>query len=83
MQQDDTLWSVEDVAAYLRVPVSSVYKMTARTARTRIPHMKIGGRLRFRKADIDRWLDLLTISNVETLDKARRAAAHRGQRVPR
>lgn len=80
MQHEDVLWSIEDVATYLRVPVNSVYKMTAKTARTRIPHVKLGGRLRFRKADIDRWLDLLMVSNLETLDKAKRAAERFRQR---
>jgi excisionase family DNA binding protein len=76
VQPENALWSIEDVAAYLRVPVNSVYKMTAQKARTPIPHVKIGGRLRFRKADIDRWLDLLMVSNLETLDldKVKRAA---------
>lgn len=80
MQHENALWSIEDVATYLRVPVSAVYKMTAQRARVRIPHVKIGSRLRFRKADIDRWLDLLTVSNLEILDKARRAAAAYRQR---
>lgn len=74
MRGEEALWSIEDVATYLGVPVGSVYKMTAETARLRIPHLKIGGRLRFRKADIDRWLDLLLVSNLETLAKAKRLA---------
>ena len=36
-----------------------------------MPHLKIAGRLRFRKADIDRWLDLLLVSNVPTLVRVR------------
>jgi excisionase family DNA binding protein len=72
--RDEALWGIEDVAAYLGVPVGSIYKMTAETARLRIPHLKIGGRLRFRKADIDRWLDLLLVSNLETMTKAKRRA---------
>jgi excisionase family DNA binding protein len=67
----DGLWDVTDVGAYLRVPVSSIYKMTARKAAVRIPHIRIGGSLRFRKADIDRWLTLLTTSNIEALSKMR------------
>ena len=41
--------------------MSSVYKMTARKAAVRIPHIRIGGKLRFRQSDIDRWLTLLTV----------------------
>ena len=67
----DGLWDVTDVGAYLRVPVSSIYKMTARKAAVRIPHIRIGGSLRFRRADIDRWLTLLTTSNIEALTRMR------------
>jgi excisionase family DNA binding protein len=67
----DGLWDVEGVSAYLRIPVSSIYKMTARKAAVRIPHIRIGAALRFRRVDIDRWLTLLTISNIEALAKMR------------
>lgn len=67
----DSLWNVADVATYLRVPASSIYKMTARKAAVRIPHIRIGGALRFRQSDIDRWLTLLTTSNIEALSKMR------------
>lgn len=67
----DYLWTIRDVARYLRMPVSSVYKMTAAGGPVSIPHLKIAGRLRFRKADIDRWLDLLLVSNLPTLVRIR------------
>ena len=66
-----SLWEIADVSAYLQVPVSSIYKMTARKAPVRIPHIRIGGKLRFRQSDIDRWLTLLTNSNIEALAKMR------------
>jgi excisionase family DNA binding protein len=66
-----SLWDIADVSAYLRIPVSSIYKMTARKATVRIPHIRIGGKLRFRQSDVDRWLTLLTITNVEALSKMR------------
>lgn len=65
------LWDVADVSAYLQVPVSSIYKMTARRAVVRIPHIRIGGKLRFRQSDVDRWLTLLTTSNIRALSKMR------------
>jgi excisionase family DNA binding protein len=65
------LWDIADVSAYLRIPVSSIYKMTAHKAAVRIPHIRIGGTLRFRQADLDRWLTLLTSSNIEALSKMR------------
>ncbi len=67
------LWTIAEAAAYLRVPVSSVYKMTARAAALRVPHVRLAGRLRFRKEDIDEWLDLLAVSNLEAMRRVRRA----------
>ena len=68
------LWDVAEVSAYLRVPKSAVYKMTARTATVPIPHIRLGGRLRFRRHDIDTWLSLLATSQPETLERIRRKA---------
>ena len=65
------LWDIDDVGAYLRIPVNAVYKMTARRASVRIPYIRIGGRLRFRQHDIDQWLSLLTTSNTEALSRMR------------
>lgn len=67
----DRLWKIRDVAGYLGVPVSAVYKMTAPRATTRIPHLRIAGRLRFRRTDIDRWLDLLAVTDVPQLIRVR------------
>jgi excisionase family DNA binding protein len=71
----DALWTVADVAAYLKRPTSAIYKMTARGAAVRIPHIHIGGVLRFRRRDVDRWLALLSLSNLDTLARVRRAAS--------
>lgn len=68
------LWGIEEVSSYLAIPESSIYKMTARGV---IPHVKLGGRVRFRQADIDRWLDLLVVSNMKTLARAKEAAGRR------
>lgn len=67
----DGLWDVRHVAHYLRMPVGSIYKMTARRAAVPIPHIHIGNKLRFRQTDIDRWLELLTVSNLDTLARMR------------
>lgn len=75
MKDDEGLWEVADVAAYLKVPEASVYKMTRRGAPNPIPHVKLGGLLRFRKRDIDRWLDLLMVSNFDRLERTKRAAS--------
>lgn len=47
--------TVEDVAAYLRIPKSSVYKLAQLG---RIPSQKVGRHWRFRREAIDQWLSL-------------------------
>jgi excisionase family DNA binding protein len=68
-EEGSALWTIHEAASYLQIPTNSVYKMTARKARVRIPHIRISGRLRFRKADLDSWLSLLTVSNLDTLKR--------------
>ena len=67
----DALWDVAAVAAFLRIPIGSIYKMTARKAVVRIPHIRLGGLLRFRRSDVEQWLALLTVSNLTTLSRIR------------
>lgn len=53
--KDETgeIFTLNDVAAYLKVGKRTVYRLAA--AR-KIPAFKVGGTWRFRKADIDRWI---------------------------
>jgi excisionase family DNA binding protein len=71
---NEPLWTVKDAASYLRLPISAIYKMTAPKGRLRIPHVRLAGRLRFRRRDLDDWLDCLTVSHLEVLRKARNSA---------
>ncbi len=48
------LMNVKDVAKYLNVPVSTIYNLTFREA---IPHFHVGKSLRFKRENIDRWLE--------------------------
>lgn len=66
------LWTIAEAAGYLRLPISAIYKMTAPKARLRIPHVRVGGRLRFRRTDLDRWVSALSVSNIDLLTKATR-----------
>ncbi len=50
----EEILTAEEVAAYIKMPVSSVY---AKARRGEIPAIRIGRLYRFRKAGIDRWLD--------------------------
>ena len=60
---EQCLWKISDVAQYLGIPLSSVYKMTGPKSALRIPHIRIAGKVRFRKADVDQWLDQLMVAN--------------------
>jgi excisionase family DNA binding protein len=53
----DTLLTPREVAEMLRVPISWVYERTRRHGTARLPHIKIGKYLRFRKEDVLGWLD--------------------------
>lgn len=58
------LWNVEEAARYLAVPVSAVYKMTSRGATTPIPHIKLGGRLRFVPSAVKEFVALWAVGDV-------------------
>ena len=45
--------TVDEVAAYLRIPRGTVYKLAQRG---KIPGQKVGRHWRFRREAIDRWL---------------------------
>jgi excisionase family DNA binding protein len=44
----------EQLAGYLQIPTSSVY---AKTRKGGLPAIKIGRMYRYRKEDVDEWLD--------------------------
>jgi len=50
----DKLMTLEEVAEYLRLSVHTIYKMAQKG---KIPALKAGKKWRFRKEDIDRWLE--------------------------
>jgi excisionase family DNA binding protein len=75
---EQCLWKISDVAQYLGIPLSGVYKMTGPKSAFRIPHVRIAGKLRFRKTDIDQWLAALTYSSVKILEKANAEAKRYG-----
>ena len=52
----EIIFSVEELAGYLRVSVKWVYDHTFE-----LPHFKLGGLLRFRKKEIDRVIERLSL----------------------
>jgi hypothetical protein len=60
----DEIWTVADVAEYLKLSPRQVWELTRRRAQTRsecpIPCLKIHSKcLRFRKSDVQKWLSVL------------------------
>lgn len=53
-KENDPIFTIEKLAAYLGVSKSWVNKRTGK--RNEIPHIKVGGHLMFRKTEIDAWL---------------------------
>ncbi len=53
IEQAPDVLNVEEVAKYLRIPRSSIYKMAKRRA---IPCQKVGRQWRFSRKAIDNWL---------------------------
>jgi excisionase family DNA binding protein len=53
----DDLLTVSEVASLLRVPKSWVYGRTADAGLEEIPHLKLGRHLRFRRAEVETWVE--------------------------
>ena len=54
MANPPDIMTIEEVSAYLRVPVSSLYKLAQQG---KIPAAKVGRHWRFRRELIDRYID--------------------------
>ena len=46
--------TIEETSEYLRIPVSSLYKLAQSR---KIPYQKVGRHWRFRREALNRWLD--------------------------
>lgn len=58
---NDLIYSVRGLAGYLNVSAQWVYQ---RIQLKEIPHIKVGKHVRFKKSDIDTWLDGLKIPSM-------------------
>jgi hypothetical protein len=56
METETTLWTTADVAGYLRICEAAVQQLVE--GAEGLPHLSIAGHLRFRKEDVERWVDL-------------------------
>lgn len=57
------IMNIEELAEYLKVSTSSLYKLAQRGD---VPGQKVGKHWRFRKETIDRWLDKQSQLNADT-----------------
>jgi excisionase family DNA binding protein len=66
--KDETgeIFTLDDVAAFLKVGKRTVYRLAAAK---KIPAFKVGGTWRFSRADIDNWIKQ---QSMESLDTGRR-----------
>ena len=54
VEEPDSIMTIEEVAAYLKIPKSTVYILAQDG---KIPCQKVGRQWRFRKDTIDKWMD--------------------------
>jgi excisionase family DNA binding protein len=69
-QEDDVIFDVRGLAEYLKVSTKWIYE---RTQFKEIPHQKVKGLLRFRKKDIDRWLNSHSVPAINSPERILRA----------
>lgn len=51
---DSDIMTIRQVAAYLKITEKTAYRLTGEG---KIPGFKVGGAWRFRKREIDEWID--------------------------
>jgi excisionase family DNA binding protein len=64
MQQNHDVMTVEDVAVYIKMSISYIYKNL-----DKIPHKRVGGNIRFHKPTIDHWLAQSSVVPIMDADK--------------
>jgi predicted DNA-binding transcriptional regulator AlpA len=62
---EESLLSTNDVALWLGVPIKSVQRWRY-TGAGGPPSMKVGRHVRYRKIDIERWLDAKLVESAPT-----------------
>ncbi len=70
-KEDDIIFDVPGVCEYLKVSAKWIYE---RTQLKEMPYLKVKGLLRFRKADIDKWLNTQHTPAASTPERVLKAA---------
>jgi len=69
-EQENIIFDVKSLCDYLKVSEKWIYE---RTHLKEIPHLKVNGLLRFRKRDIDKWLNSFNIPQISMPTRILRA----------
>ena len=51
---DDEILTIQDIAAFLKIKEKTAYDLAAKG---KLPGFKVGGAWRFRRSDIEQWID--------------------------
>ena len=62
----DEIMTIREVADFLRLTEKTAYRFALEG---KIPGFKVGGTWRFRKSDIDEWIEMQTESNMHNKRK--------------
>ena len=73
-EAEDIIYDVQELAHYLNVSRQWIYE---RSHLKEIPHIKKQGLLRFRKREIDKWLDSDKVPAIHTPEKILKAIKDR------
>lgn len=65
----ERLWDVKDVSEYLKVPVATLRQWCSKKS---LPYVKIGGHVRFRKEDVEKWVAQKVVGNAEPVQAEER-----------
>ena len=60
MEKDDNVFTVQELAGYLRMKPLTIYK---HASSGRLPGFKVGSHWRFKRNTIDRWIEAQENSN--------------------
>jgi len=63
---NDVFWDIKDLSFYLKVKVKTLYAMIHD-----IPHYRIGKLIRFKKQEIDAWMEKRREKALRGMDRAR------------
>lgn len=65
-QDGDFIFGIQELSKYLGVTPKWVYE---RTHFKEIPYYKLGKKLKFKKRDIDKWMDSKKVPSIDTSDR--------------